>query len=176
MRRVLIIGNCGTGKTKIGRKPSMILKLPLIHLDYYYWRPKWTKPKKKEWRKKVTELVQRDTWIMDGNYRSTLDIRVPEADTIIFLDFPRHIATFRVITRYLRNLGKEREDVGGNNRDKIDLEFIRWVLCYPREEILERLQQHMTNQRFIHLRSSSDIKSFLASIAKNQLEYTILGR
>jgi len=164
MKRILVIGNCGVGKTTLSQKLAQRLKLPIIHLDFHYWKPNWTKPAKEEWRTKVHELVKNEKWIMDGNYRSTFDIRIPASDTIIFLDFPKQLSLLRVVWRYLKNFGRIRHDIGGDNHDKIDLGFIKWIWSYPREEMLERIHKHKTDQLFIHIKSDRDIENFLKSV------------
>lgn len=164
MKRILVIGNCGVGKTTLSKKLAQKLMLPLIHLDYFYWKPNWTKPGKEEWRTKVRKLVKNEKWVMDGNYRSTFDIRVPASDTIIFLDFPKQLSLFRVFFRYLKNIGRVRHDIGGSNYDKIDFGFIKWIWSYSKAEMLERIRAHKTTQSFIHIKNAQDIENFLKSI------------
>src|SRR5687768_16103132 len=68
MKRVLVIGSPGAGKSVFSRRLGEITGLPVIHLDQHYWRPGWIEPSKDVWSRQVTELLQRDSWIIDGNY------------------------------------------------------------------------------------------------------------
>ena len=86
MKKIIIIGSCGAGKTTFAQKINKKLNLPLTNLDQLYWKPGWERTSKTEWREKVEQLVKGDKWIIDGNYQSTFDIRFPACDTIIFLD------------------------------------------------------------------------------------------
>ena len=62
--------------------------LPLIHLDKEFWQPGWVQTPRPEWRAKVAELAAGERWIMDGNYDSSLDLRLPRADTVLWFDYP----------------------------------------------------------------------------------------
>jgi len=88
MRRILIIGSGGAGKSHAAIEMARKLGLELIHLDRHFWKPNWVETPKAEWRQIVSTLVNKDSWIIDGNYAGTFDIRFPAADTIVFLDFP----------------------------------------------------------------------------------------
>ena len=87
MKKILVIGCCGAGKSTFSKKLHKILKLPLIHLDTYYHKPNWEEPEKEDWKKIVSSLAHRKEWIMDGNFSDTFDIRIPRSDTIIYLDY-----------------------------------------------------------------------------------------
>jgi hypothetical protein len=89
MRRVLVIGICGAGKSTFSRTLARKTGLPLIHLDKEYWKPGWTKTPRDLWRARVGELVAGDRWIIDGNYAGSLDLRLPRADTVVRFDYPR---------------------------------------------------------------------------------------
>jgi adenylate kinase family enzyme len=76
MRRVLILGSGGAGKTTFSKLLSAKTGLPLIHLDSFFRNPGWGESGKAEWRQKVQELCLQSEWIMDGNYSGTIDIRL----------------------------------------------------------------------------------------------------
>src|SRR3989338_1002761 len=99
MKRILVIGSAGAGKSTFAKRLHEKLGLPLIHLDQHYWRPGWVKPEKIEWERKVKELLGGESWIIDGNYRSTLHLRLPAADAIIFLDFSRWRCFWGIVRR-----------------------------------------------------------------------------
>jgi adenylate kinase family enzyme len=66
--KILVIGCCGAGKTKLAKQIAETTKLPLIHLDKEYYKPNWERPFEEDWKRKVIELVSAPRWIMDGNY------------------------------------------------------------------------------------------------------------
>src|SRR6266436_5243884 len=101
MKRVLIIGSGGAGKSTFARRLNNILNLGLIHLDTLYWNPGWVETPKPEWRAIVEGLLGKDSWIIDGNYSGTLDIRIAACDTIIFLDIGRATCAWRILKRLL---------------------------------------------------------------------------
>ena len=91
MRKVLVIGSGGAGKSTLARHLGELLHIDVIHLDALSWHPGWTETPRAEWRKIIEGLLRRDAWIIDGNYSNTLDIRLEECDTVIFLDIARRI-------------------------------------------------------------------------------------
>ena len=68
MRRVLVIGISGAGKSTFARELAARIGLPLIHLDKEFWRPGWVTTQQPQWRARVAALAAQDTWIIDGNY------------------------------------------------------------------------------------------------------------
>ena len=87
MQRIMVIGNCGAGKSTFSNRLSELVGLEIIHLDQYYYRPNWSGINSADWEKMIIELSSKSHWIMDGNYGGTIDIRINNADTIIFLDY-----------------------------------------------------------------------------------------
>ena len=85
-KKVLIIGNNGSGKSYFSTKLSEITGLPLVHLDKLYWRENWSHPTRDEWIKTQENLLKQDEFIIDGMYISTLEMRFSQAEAIIFLD------------------------------------------------------------------------------------------
>jgi adenylate kinase family enzyme len=102
--RVLVIGCPGAGKTAFARKLAKSTGLPLIHLDFHHWRPGWQLPDLKVWRQQVVALAAAPAWIMDGNYSNTYDVRMPRADTVIWLDYSHRICMRRVLLRVLTDM------------------------------------------------------------------------
>ena len=102
MCRILVIGSPGAGKSVLARRLAERFDLPLIHLDREYFSPGWVEMRRALWRARVAELVRRPEWVMDGNYSSTFDLRVPRAEAVVWLDLPRLTCLARVIRRVLR--------------------------------------------------------------------------
>jgi hypothetical protein len=74
MKRIMVIGCCGSGKSTLSLKIQRITGLPLFHLDQYYWQPNWSEPSKEKWEKIVADLANKEEWIIDGNYGGTMDL------------------------------------------------------------------------------------------------------
>jgi len=127
MRRIMVIGCSGTGKSWLSTRIARALELPLISLDSEYWKPDWTPPEHKEWLKHVDMLSSAPDWVMDGNYAGTLEMRIPRADVVIFLDLPRWRYMFNLLYRTLANLGHVREGMAAGCRERLDFEFLLYA-------------------------------------------------
>jgi adenylate kinase family enzyme len=167
MRRILVIGPGGAGKTTLALRLGERLALPVVHLDALYWRAGWTKAPDDEWTVEVARLVRGDAWVMDGNYSGTLDLRIPAADTIIFLDFPRLVCLWRIMKRRIRFHGRSRPDIHPECRERLTWEFVEWVWTYRsrrRAGVLDRLRSVAAEKRVVVLRSAEETERFVASV------------
>ncbi len=127
-----MIGCAGSGKSTLARALSTNLGLPLVHLDLEYWRPGWIEPSTEEWEARVRELCKTEEWVIDGNYSRTLELRLERADTAIFLDLPTASCLLGIVRRFAHWRGRSRPDMPEGCSEKIDLEFVRYVLAYRR--------------------------------------------
>ncbi len=167
MKRILVIGTGGSGKTTVARRLAQRTGLPLIHLDALYWRSGWQPTPADEWRATVQSLISRDAWIIDGNYGGTLGVRLAACDTVVFLDLPRLVCLWRVLKRQVRHLGQVRPELAPGCRERLTWDFIWWIWTYPsrrRGEVLKRLAALDQEKRVAILRSSAAIDAFLASV------------
>ena len=103
MKRVLVLGSSGSGKSTVAAALGAALGIEVIHLDSHYWQPNWTATPEREWRSRVRELIKRGSWVMDGNYPDLLEMRLERADTVVFLDYPRLMCLLRCVKRYLHH-------------------------------------------------------------------------
>lgn len=164
MQRILIIGSGGAGKSTLARQMGILLGLPVIHLDQLYWQPGWIETPREIWLEKVLEIVQTPSWIMDGNFGSTLDIRLQAADTAILLDMPAWLCILRVLKRQLMYRNQTRPDMGAGCPEKVDWEFLQWIWRFPhddRPEIERKLAYHRHTKRIIVLRTSREMNRLL---------------
>ncbi len=143
MRKVLVMGPSGAGKSTFARRLGGLTGLPIVYLDQHFWQPGWAMTPPAAWRRKVEALVAQPSWIMDGDYGSSLDLRIPAADTIIYIVAPRWLCLSRVLMRSFRSYGKVREDLApGCPEQFITWDFFKYVWRYnsvKRPEILARL-------------------------------------
>ena len=168
---MLILGPSGSGKSTLGERLGRILGIPIIHLDRYYWKPNWTYTPEDEWKNKVKNLISSESWVMDGNYTSTLKLRASVADTIIFIDIPRRLSYLRVFARFLRFRGKTRPDLTEDCPEKIDFDFIRWIWDYPhtrKPAIFRFLEKLKPTKNVFILRGQKEVEAFLDSIKRNK--------
>jgi adenylate kinase family enzyme len=166
MKRVLVIGPGGSGKSTFAKRLGQLLNIEVKHLDRFYWRPGWTKPSKDDWLKTVTELTSGDSWIIDGNFGGTLDLRVRHCDTIIFLDMSRLLCLWRIGKRRLLYRKSSRPDMAEGCTEKLDREFVSWVWGYSRRsrpKVIKLLHEHSESKKVVWLRSNAEVERFLAS-------------
>jgi len=167
MKRILVIGSGGAGKSTFARRLGETLNIEVIHLDSLYWRPGWVEPPEQEWKETVEQIIARDSWIMDGNYSGTLKLRFEACDTVIFLDIERMVCLWRVIKRAVKYRNQIRPDMAEGCPEKFDLEFLLWVWNYKkrsRPKIVRVLRENPQNKRVTWLRSGAEAERFLAGI------------
>src|SRR5690349_5850250 len=114
MKRVVVLGTSGSGKTTFARELAQRLSAAHVELDELYWEPNWTEAPRPVFRGRVTQAVQRDRWVLDGNYRSVRDIVWPRADTIVWIDYSMSIVFRRVFVRTMRRCWTGQELWSGN--------------------------------------------------------------
>ena len=166
MRRILVVGSPGSGKSTLARRLADKLGLPLIHLDFHFWRANWEPADEPSFRAKVRELVVAPEWVMDGNYSRTFDIRMPRADTLVWLEYPRSTCFVRALSRALCNYGRVREDLPPGCPEKIDVPFLRYIWDFPvkhRPRIIEGIGQYGHHLRLVRLSSARAEDEFLAA-------------
>jgi adenylate kinase family enzyme len=178
MKRILVIGSGGAGKSTFAKALGATRELPLGHLDQAYWKAGWEKPSKEDWARTVDQLIAPDEWILDGNFGGTLPQRIKRADTIILLDISRWICLWRVAKRAVKYRGRHRPDMAPGCQERFDLEFIKWIWAYParsRPAKLALLSATGPDQRVVILQSSSDVSRFLSD-TRREVELRRLGQ
>lgn len=171
----MVIGvSSGVGKSTFARKLGDALSINVYHLDVFYWKPDWVEAPLEEFSRAQQEIVNQRHWIIEGNYSNTFEIRAEHADTIIYLELPLYVCLYRVVKRWLMNVGKTRIDMGKGCNEKIDWEFIKFIITtyYPRNrKMVERFQDFQTigsTKEIIILKSKQEINSFLENIKRQE--------
>lgn len=127
MEKILIIGGNGSGKTTFAKELSRKLNIPVIHLDKLYWKDNWQHASPDEFDEKLMAELVKDTWIIDGNMKRTLPLRLKHCDTVFVFDFLRVMCMLGAIKRTFQNYGKSRNDMGGYCPEKISLSFYKSI-------------------------------------------------
>ena len=152
MKKIIVIGCPGAGKSYFSRLLHEKTKIPLHHLDLIYNLPDKTIISRDEFDEKLKELIKNDSWILDGNYNRTLEIRMEACDTIFFLDYPLDMCLLGAKER----IGKERDDFPWFE-DKLDENFKQKILDFSQKgmpRIYELLKQYKNKE--IHIFHSRD--------------------
>ncbi|TJZ99722.1 topology modulation protein [Bacillus thuringiensis] len=171
MQRIMVMGiSAGVGKSTFARSLGKILNINVYHLDALYWKPNWVAASFEEFSQLHQEIVNQNQWIIEGNYNNTVKVRAENADTIIYLELPLYVCLYRVIKRWITNIGKTRPDMAEGCKEKIDWNFIKFIYTtyYPRKrkmfERLQVLQALGSKKNIIILKSQRDINSCLKTI------------
>lgn len=172
MNQIMIIGvSAGVGKSTFARRLGKLTGTEVTHLDRLYWKPGWVEAPAEEFSAAQREIVERDQWIIEGNYTSTIDIREPNADTVIYLELPLRVCLYRVVKRRIRYHGRTREDLTEGCPEKIDWAFLKFIVTTygPRKKkMLERMQRYANEGKTVHhLMSSAQIEGFLSTFRNN---------
>ncbi|MBB4687365.1 P-loop NTPase family protein [Amycolatopsis jiangsuensis] len=163
-RRIVILGNSGSGKSTLARRIGAALDIPVTHLDALYWRPGWVRAQLEDFRAAVATAASTDSWVIDGNYSATMDLRLPLADTVVFLDVSRSVSLYRVFRRQLREHGRDTQAPGCVS--KVDAELLTWIWQWPprRTRMLDQLAEEAPATRQVLLSTRRDVRAFLADL------------
>ena len=167
MDRILILGCSGAGKSTLARELGEILHIPVIHLDKEYWRPGWKPTPEDEWQQRAVALAERDRWIMDGNYGSTLAMRLARADGVIVMDYPRRLCLWRVVKRMRRHWGRTRPDVAPGCAERWDWEFLRFVWSFNKKGRIRNyrmIEEQGLMEKTVVLRGPGETRAFLEKV------------
>lgn len=133
MKRIIVIGCPGSGKTTLSKALSEKLGTELIHLDKIQWQGNWECIRREEFDNILIDEMKKPQWIIDGNYNRTIPMRLKYCDTVIYLDYPTHICFFSALKRVIKNYGKVRDDMGGDCRERFDPSFFRFIISFNRK-------------------------------------------
>lgn len=167
MKRVLIIGCGGAGKSTLARALGKKTGLPVVHLDQIWWAPgNWQHVDRETFDGRILEEMEKPQWILDGNFNRTLPMRLEQCDTVIYLDFPRIICLLSWIGRVIRNWGHARSDMAPGCAEWFDPEMATWIWNFNREnrERYYRLLNALEGKETIVLKNRRMVRRFLNSL------------
>ena len=161
MNRVIIIGPGGAGKSYFSKQLAGITNLPLYHLDNIFWKEDRTHISRDEFDKKLLEILEKDEWIIDGDYSRTYEIRMKYADTIYFLDFPLEVALAGVESR----IGKTRDDIPWRE-DVFDPEFRQWIIDWYKNTqpwVYHLIEKYKGSKNIVIFKTREEVDSYIES-------------
>ncbi|UPK31679.1 AAA family ATPase [Bradyrhizobium sp. 186] len=169
MRRIIVVGCQGSGKTSLALKLGRKLALPVVHLDVLYWRPGWKPSDKTSFRARVAEAIAGETWIVDGSFSGlAFDITLARADSLVVIDRPRWLCQWRILWRSAFDRDKTRSDLPEGSPEQFDWKLMReaWRYDTERAPVIETERvQYGADVPVLRLRSDRDIEDFLDSVS-----------
>ena len=167
--KIAVIGYSGAGKSTLARALGDRYGIPVLHFDRVQFTPNWQERDREEAHRMVHEFMEQPQWVMDGTYsKFEYERRLEEADEIIFMDFPRLTCFFRVWKRYFQFRGGTRADMADGCIEKMDMEFIWWLLWKGRTEKRKDKFQRVIRQypeKTVILRNQKEIDRYLEGLS-----------
>ena len=130
----------------------------MYHLDMMYWNADKTTVEKSVFLERLSAVLKKDEWIIDGNYGSTMELRMAACDTVIFLDYPLDVCLDGIKERR----GKPRSDMPWIETEE-DAEFIEFIKSYNEQQkpkVLELLKKY-GDKNIVILKSREQVDAFL---------------
>ncbi|HKM01214.1 MAG TPA: DNA topology modulation protein [Sedimentibacter sp.] len=162
--KIAIIGYAGSGKSTLARQLGKFYNIPVLHMDKIQFEHNWIE-RDEEIAKNMVEkfMNENKSWVIDGNYtKFHRERRLNEADEIIFMNYSRWVCLWQAFKRYIKYKGKTRECIADGCIEKLDLEFIKWILKDGRDEkhmkrYEETIKKHNSKTNILRNRIETDL-------------------
>ena len=159
MKKVIVIGCPGSGKTTFAEKLNKRMGLPLFYLDAIWHKPDRTHISREEYDERLAEILELEEWIIDGNYSRTLEVRMQACDTIFLFDLPTEVCIQGATDR----LGKARYDVPWIDTE-LAPKFKQEIEEFPEKtlpRIYELLEKYKENRQVVIFKSRMQADEYL---------------
>ena len=164
MKKIIIIGCPGSGKTTFAEKLNKRIGLPLFHLDAIWHKPDRTHISREEYDERLAEILQLDTWIIDGNYSRTIEPRIKMCDTVFLFDLPTEVCIQGATDR----LGKARYDVPWIDTE-LDPVLKQTIEDFPNQnlpKIYELIEKYRDGKEVIIFKSREEADNYIDMLRK----------
>jgi GNAT superfamily N-acetyltransferase len=159
-QKMLVLGSPGAGKSYLSRQLAIRFGYPVVHMDTMYWRENWTHLSDEEMCLALDGVLAKESWIIDGNYPTSLEYRYQKADIVFFLDYPPEICLEGEKSRR----GCPRDDFPPFLKEGEDPGFLNFIATFPqngRPVILKMANQYL-HTPFIRFSSREECNQFLS--------------
>ncbi len=171
--KIAIMGYSGGGKSTLAPKLGEKYGLPVLHMDSVHFLPNWVEKEREQEQRELAEFLDsHEGWVIDGNYSKVeQERRLREADRIIILELNRFVCLWRVLKRWRFHRGRVRPDMAEGCPEKVDGEFIRWVLhdgrTKDKKQAFDRWERQYP-EKVLRIRSVKQQKDFLRRLEEEQ--------
>lgn len=167
--KIAIMGYSGSGKSTLAGELAALYHIPVLYLDTVQFLPGWAERNRAEARAIVRDFMRHESWVIDGNYRGFCQPeRLEQADTILLLNFPRIVCLCRAFKRYFQFKHSTRESMADGCIEKMDMEFIWWILYKGRTKAIRRHYREVVARyphKTIVLKNQRQIDAYLRQVS-----------
>jgi adenylate kinase family enzyme len=172
MRRIIVVGCQGSGKTSLALKLGQKLGLPVVHLDVLYWRPGWKAPDRASFRTRVADAIAGERWVVDGSFSGlAFDLTLARADTLVIIDRPRWLCQWRIAWRSAFDRASMRPDLPEGCPEQFDwnLMWEAWRYNTNRRPAIEAERlKYGAEVPIVQLSSDKEIEDFLDGVESDR--------
>ena len=165
MRRIIVVGCQGSGKTSLALRLGHKLGTPVVHLDVLYWRPGWKASDKSSFRARVADAIAGEGWVVDGSFSGlAFDLTLARADTLIVIERPLLLCLWRVAWRSAFDRDGTRPDLPEGCPEGFDASVFRFAWDFPekhRPEIFAAIERFGRHLDVVRLCNDQDAAEFL---------------
>ena len=162
MKKVIVIGCPGSGKTIFAEKLHKMTEIPLYHLDAIWHKSDRTHISREDFDSRIQGIFSEESWIIDGNYSRTIEMRLKECDTVFLFDLPTEICLQGATER----LGKERYDMPWTSHE-LDYEFKLQIERFSTEnlpQIYNLIDKHGQNKSVVVFKTRDQANDYINSV------------
>ncbi len=167
MRRIVVVGTSGSGKSYLASRLATALGLPFIDLDDLFWKPGWEARSKEEFSALVAKAASGRAWVIAGNQTKIRELIWPRADLVIWLDLPLYLLLFRALKRGLQQIWSGEEICGGNRESLSRLFGPKSILIWIMKTYFRRRRIYLplfTEEKMVRLTSSKEIPALISRL------------
>lgn len=166
--KAAVVGYSGAGKSTLAKRLGEYCVAEVLHIDSIRFAPGWVERPCDMVCQEVCAFMERADWVIDGNYRNIVwEARLDKADLILFLNFSRGRCLWQAFRRYLQYRNSSRDSVAPGCMEKLDWEFIKWILYEGRTSEVRRGYEEMCDRysdKALVLRNPKEREAFFAGM------------
>ena len=171
MRRIVVTGPAGAGKSELARKLGRRLGIRVLHLDTVFWKPGWVPTPPQEWEAIQRRELAAAPWVAEAQYDDMLPDWLETADTVVFVDASPLRCLWRVSRRRLDRHASPGTPAGTEPGalHRALRKFLRNQWRYRtrvRGELLAELARERDGRRVVVVRRRRDAAAFLELVPK----------